>query len=52
MDWHLGAKCIITGLIFGFAFRKLRLPIPAPTALEGVMGVLEVWIGFKLAERL
>ena len=52
MDWYLGAKCIITGLMFGFTFQKLRLPIPAPTALEGIMGVLGVWIGFKLAGRL
>ena len=47
-----GAKCIITGLMFGFTSQKLRLPIPAPTALEGIMGVLGVWIGFKLAGRL
>ncbi|MFC4321862.1 XapX domain-containing protein [Litchfieldia salsa] len=39
---------LITGVIVGFLFALLRLPIPAPPALAGVTGIVGVYLGFKL----
>ncbi|MFB5664177.1 XapX domain-containing protein [Alteribacillus sp. HJP-4] len=35
---------IAVGLIFGF----IRLPIPAPPALAGVMGIVGIFLGYKI----
>jgi XapX domain-containing protein len=39
---------LITGVIVGFLFALLKLPIPAPPALAGVTGIVGVYLGFKL----
>ncbi|MEI5909048.1 XapX domain-containing protein [Bacillus spongiae] len=41
---------IVTGFIVGFIFALLKLPIPAPPALAGVMGIVGVYLGFKAYE--
>lgn len=38
---------LATGFIVGFVFALLKLPIPAPPALAGVMGILGIYSGFK-----
>ncbi|WP_246944531.1 XapX domain-containing protein [Bacillus pinisoli] len=37
-----------TGVIVGFLFALLKLPIPAPPALAGVTGIVGVYLGYKL----
>jgi XapX domain-containing protein len=39
---------LVTGVIVGFLFALLRLPIPAPPAFAGVTGIVGVYLGFKL----
>lgn len=39
---------IITGFIVGFIFALMKLPIPAPPALAGVMGIVGIYLGFKV----
>lgn len=39
---------ILAGAIVGFLFGVIKLPIPAPPALPGVMGIFGVYLGFKL----
>ncbi|MBD8071381.1 XapX domain-containing protein [Bacillus sp. PS06] len=39
---------LFTGIIVGFIFALLRLPIPAPPALAGVTGIVGVYLGFKI----
>ncbi|MED4015876.1 XapX domain-containing protein [Sutcliffiella cohnii] len=41
---------LLTGLIVGFIFALLRLPIPAPPALAGIIGIVGIYLGFKLHE--
>ncbi|RCW77461.1 XapX domain-containing protein [Saliterribacillus persicus] len=41
---------LIAGLIVGFLFAWIKLPIPAPPALAGVMGIVGVYLGFKAFE--
>lgn len=39
---------LVTGTITGAVFSLLKLPIPAPPALAGVIGIVGVWLGFAL----
>lgn len=39
-------KALITGLVTGVIFALLKLPIPAPTALAGVIGIAGIFIGY------
>lgn len=43
---------LITGLVTGFIFAWLKLPIPAPPALPGILGIVGIYFGFKLFEWL
>ncbi len=35
----------LTGIIVGVLFSYLRLPIPAPPTLSGVMGIIGIYLG-------
>jgi XapX domain-containing protein len=39
---------LVAGLVVGFLFGLIKLPIPAPPALAGVMGIFGVYLGYKL----
>ncbi|NHC39969.1 DUF1427 family protein [Bacillus sp. MM2020_1] len=41
---------LIAGLIVGLLFKFLKLPIPAPPVLSGVMGIFGVYFGGVLFE--
>lgn len=41
---------LVVGLILGFLFVKLSLPIPAPPVLAGVIGIVGIWLGFLLGK--
>lgn len=41
-----------TGFIVGMIFAKLKLPIPAPPTLAGVMGIVGLFLGYLVAVRL
>lgn len=45
MDIFLAIKGMIAGVIIGAIFERLKLPIPAPPVLSGVLGVLGVIVG-------
>jgi XapX domain-containing protein len=36
---------LLAGLIVGILFKMLRLPIPAPPVLAGVIGIVGVYLG-------
>ncbi|WP_407668452.1 XapX domain-containing protein [Ornithinibacillus halophilus] len=42
----------LTGIILGIVFSLLKLPIPAPPNLAGVMGIVGVYTGFLLINTL
>lgn len=35
-----------TGFAVGFIFKLLKLPIPAPAVIEGVLGIIGIFIGY------
>lgn len=39
---------LLTGLATGALFSLLKLPIPAPPALAGILGIIGIWAGFAL----
>jgi XapX domain-containing protein len=43
---------LATGFVAGLIFARLKLPIPAPQTLAGVMGILGLFLGYFLATRL
>ncbi|MDZ5471771.1 DUF1427 family protein [Bacillus sp. 31A1R] len=48
----LAILAVITGFIVGFIFALLKLPIPAPPALPGIMGIVGIYLGFKAYEQV
>lgn len=43
---------LMTGLIAGGFFRFVEAPIPAPPNAAGVMGIVGLFLGFKLVDWL
>ena len=41
-----------TGFIIGMLFIRLKLPLPAPPTLAGVMGIVGMFVGYLVALRL
>lgn len=39
---------LLTGLVVGIVFALLKLPIPAPPAAAGVVGIVGIYLGFKI----
>ncbi|BAB07525.1 XapX domain-containing protein [Halalkalibacterium halodurans] len=38
----------VAGLAVGFLFALIKLPIPAPPALAGILGIVGIYVGYKL----
>jgi XapX domain-containing protein len=39
---------LITGAVCGSVFGLFGLPVPAPPVISGLMGIVGLWIGFKI----
>lgn len=39
---------LFTGLIVGVIFGLLKLPMPAPTTLGAILGVIGIFLGYNL----
>ncbi|MCK8059412.1 MULTISPECIES: XapX domain-containing protein [unclassified Fusibacter] len=46
MEW---LQALFAGVVLGVVFKKLKLPAPAPAVFAGVLGVVGVLLGGKLA---
>ncbi len=42
----------LTGLITGAIFSLIKLPIPAPPTLAGVMGIVGIFVGYIIVKHL
>lgn len=40
-----------TGFVAGAVFALVDVPIPAPPALAGVMGIVGIYLGYKIIEH-
>lgn len=43
---------LLAGLVVGILFKFLRLPLPAPPVLAGVIGIFGVYLGGVVADWL
>ena len=41
---------LLAGIVAGAIFKLIRLPIPAPPVLSGVVGIFGVYFGGKIME--
>lgn len=46
-EWALA---LLGGGIVGFLFAKLRLPVPAPPTVAGILGIVGIALGYWLAK--
>lgn len=51
MSTQLAILALVTGLITGALFRFLTVPIPAPPELPGVLGIVGIFVGYKLVDH-
>jgi len=42
-------EALVVGIVVGLVFGRLDLPIPAPPALAGLLGIVGIFVGYKLA---
>ncbi len=50
MDYLTTGLALLTGMFAGALFAYLGIPIPAPPEIAGVMGIVGIYLGFKLVE--
>lgn len=47
MNLELGLA-LLTGVFAGALFRSLQIPIPAPPNLAGILGIVGIYLGYRL----
>jgi XapX domain-containing protein len=47
MEW---IQALFAGVVLGVVFKKLKLPAPAPAVFAGVLGIVGVLLGGKIAD--
>lgn len=43
---------LLAGIIVGLIFKFLRLPLPAPPVLAGIMGIAGIYVGGIVADKI
>lgn len=41
---------LLTGILAGAAFAFIRVPIPAPPELPGLLGIVGIYLGYKFVQ--
>ncbi len=52
MSTQLTVLALLTGVAAGALFRFLNVPIPAPPELPGIMGIVGIYLGYRLIDHL
>ncbi|HIQ10101.1 MAG TPA: XapX domain-containing protein [Euryarchaeota archaeon] len=52
MSYQSLAMAFLTGFIVGVIFKLLKLPVPAPSTWEGVIGVFGIFLGYLVVKML
>ena len=50
MSVIIALLALVTGLIAGVVFGLLGVPIPAPPELAGVLGIVGIFVGYRLVQ--
>jgi XapX domain-containing protein len=43
---------LLAGIIVGVVFTLIRLPLPAPPFLAGIMGIVGIYLGGVIANKI
>lgn len=46
------AQALILGIIVGAVFALFKMPVPAPATFAGVLGIVGLYTGWTLVDRL
>ncbi|MFB6125204.1 MAG: XapX domain-containing protein [Halanaeroarchaeum sp.] len=50
MNTTLAVLALFTGVLAGAVFAYFQVPIPAPPTLSGVLGIVGIYLGYKVVE--
>ncbi|MFC6941857.1 XapX domain-containing protein [Salinirubellus sp. GCM10025818] len=50
MNVGLTVLAFLTGALAGGLFAFLEIPVPAPPTLSGILGIVGIYVGFKLVQ--
>ncbi|WP_339104492.1 DUF1427 family protein [Haloterrigena salinisoli] len=51
MSTQLTVLALLTGVVTGALFRFLNVPIPAPPELPGIMGIIGIYVGYRVIDH-
>lgn len=51
MNAQITVLAMLTGLLTGGLFRYLHVPIPAPPELPGLMGIVGIYVGYRIVDH-
>lgn len=46
------ALALLAGVLVGVFFKVIRLPLPAPPVLAGILGIVGIYLGGRIADYL
>ncbi len=49
-DMVMAVLALLTGFLAGAIFAFVGVPIPAPPTIAGVLGIVGIYLGFKIVE--
>ena len=52
MNTSLALFALLTGVATGMFFGSLEVPIPAPPTLAGIMGIVGIFVGYRLVDMV
>jgi len=50
VDLLVASLALLTGILAGGLFAFIQVPIPAPPELPGVLGIVGIYLGYKLIQ--
>jgi XapX domain-containing protein len=50
VDVEVTVLALLTGAVLGGVFAYIQVPIPAPPELPGLLGIVGIYVGYKLVE--
>ncbi|QLD87882.1 DUF1427 family protein [Natronomonas salina] len=51
-DVSIAVLALLTGFVAGAVFAYVGVPIPAPPTVAGLLGIVGIYLGFKVVEYL
>lgn len=51
MNTTVTVLALLTGFLTGALFRFVQIPIPAPPNLAGVMGIVGIFLGYRVVDH-